>query len=152
MTYLGTLKNRIKIIIFKGHDAELINRHYGKEITIVPTFYRLRKNGEIFFCKEYGHTSITRRNSYTVMYRRIVDTCVSYGQILYFIFIDQPSAVIRKFNTLPAPFYQVPSIISVQQTNIIEVISISNILEKCVFIEIDDVCYVVKLLCTLNVD
>lgn len=129
-------------------DAELVSQHYSRPITAAPTFQRLQKNGEVFSCKEYKRVKC--RNSYTVTYH--TNFCsLSYGQILYFINLDRPSAVVNKFDILPVPL-NVQSVISVQRSTTIEIVPIYNILEKCVFIEIDDTSYIIKLLTTLNFD
>lgn len=134
-------------------EAQLISCHYGRDLIAVPTFKRLQRNGEIFYCQEYRR--VTQRNSYTIMYY-IDSTNLSYGQILYFINIDnRPSAMVKKLHTLPMcdEFHPVQSIVPVQHTTEIQLVDLTNnIFKKCMFLELSDMCYVVKLFCALNMD
>lgn len=133
-------------------EAQLVSQHYSKEVTAITTFKRLQRNREIFYCQEYK--AVKRRNSYTIMYH--TGTNMSYGQIMYFIITadSRPSAMVQKLRTLPIPdeFRPVQSVIPVQLTSEIDIVNVTDNIFKCMFLEIGDMCYVVKLFCTLNMD
>ena len=137
------------------HELQLISQYYGENLSSIPTFLRVLRYGrEILFSVKYSR--VTVRNSFTVEYYSNHDQCSSYGQILYFVCLnDQPAAVIKKFNAgcVPDDFHPVRIIIPVESSPTIEIIDVNNIEEKCIFVQISDtVMYVIKFPDALDVD
>lgn len=80
-----------------AQEALLLSDFHGEEVTTVPSFRRLSRGDEVFFCEQYSR--VKRRNSYTVTY----ENGHKYGQIVYFtLFKNRPAAVIKKLVMLPA--------------------------------------------------
>lgn len=134
-------------------DIQIICQHFDTTVAIVPVFHRLLRDGEVFFGQQY--TRVKVRNSYTVLYADN-DKGLSYGQILYFVYVnDTAAAMMKMLNTLQVPdiFLPTKSIIPVQITSDIKLIDVDNIKEKCVFVDAaDDDHYVIRFLSPINLD
>lgn len=114
----------------------------------MPTFKRLQKGKQTFYCQEY--TKVKKRNSYTIAY-----SLESYGQILYFTLHNgKPAAMIKQLLiSSTQPFSPSKAILETKQSNTKKMIKIDDIEVKVVFVEVsDNVSYVAKLPSTLNVD
>ena len=94
ITYTIWACGSIRSKLVSPAESRLISIYYGADITTVPTFQRLKRDREVFFCQQYSR--VKRRNSYTIAYRQ------HYGHILYFTLLkNRPVAVVKKLLTRP---------------------------------------------------
>ena len=128
-------------------ESGICEEYYGEKITSIPTFKRLQKNGQIFFCKEY--TKVKKRNSYTVIY-----LSGKYGQILYFTWHSgKAAAIVNELLPLPPVFAPAAPIVPVEVITRNVIIDIAEVIEKLVFVKVSNtVAYVVKFPCALDID
>lgn len=140
---LGPVENKT----LSSSESTLISKYFGTQtLTSVPTFKRLKKEDNIYFCSQY--LRVKCRNSYTVVYS---DTL--YGHISFFVlYNNKPAAVIKKLEKLPASDRFLP-LVPVKVTSDFDIISIGAITEKCVFIQTSqNCCCVGKFPCNINTD
>lgn len=134
------------------HESEMISQHYNEVVKAATIFKRLQRRNEILFSEQYSRVKV--RNSYTVLYRAS-SGMLSYGQILYFVCLrNKPAAVIKQLQHLRSPedFQPAKAIVPVTVSPIMEVVNVADIQEKCVFLCVSDVCYVINFPCSLDID
>ena len=148
MYVLGTIEMRN----VPSREALCLEEFYQEVVSALPTFKRLSRDGEVLFCKNYSR--VKRRNSYTVSYMTSCEC--RYGHIMYFTLLkNQPAAVIRRLSVLPNgdQFLPTRAVFPVEVSVELEVIHISEIKEKVIFMSISDTAsYIAKFPSSLNVD
>ena len=116
--------------------------------TILPVFFRLQKGGKTFNSSHY--TKVRVRNSYTVLFRGNE----LFGEILYFTVLKEATAVavIQSFQMHNvSQFFPASHLQQIQQKDILHVIPVSNILEKCVCINVGNT-YICRFPCDVHFD
>lgn len=141
---------KIKVKCLLAQEMHMVNTYYNTQATTVPTFLRLLRDCEIFFSKQY--TRVRIRNTVSYMDD---DGSLSYGQILYFTFMDNRSAAMMSMlQTLPVPesFLPTKSIIPVKFSPVLKLVDFNKIKEKCIYIDTGTSCFVTNFVCALNID
>ena len=133
-------------------DMELVHFQMYNVGTILPVFFRLQKGGKTFYSLQY--TKVRVRNSYTVLFRSVQGNEL-FGEILYFAVLKEATAVavIRSFQMYNvSQFFPASSNIQqIQPTDIVHVIPVSNVLEKCVCVNVGNT-YVCRFPCDVHFD
>jgi hypothetical protein len=141
---------KIDVKTLPEEEAIIVGEFYGEAVTKFPTFKRLSRGGEVFFCLEYSR--VKRRNSYTVTF----GDDHQYGQIMYFVmWNNRPAAVVKKLAALHVPeqFQPENGIVPVSVSETLVVINVCDIHLKLVFITTSDsTFYVSKFPCALKID
>lgn len=130
-------------------ESQRCKDFFERDFETIPTFNRLERNGDMFFCQQY--TRVKKRNSFTIEYGP-----GKFGQIYYFILHEgKAAAVVQQLVLSPIPesFYPTSTLVPAKLSDTYEIIDIETIVEKIVFIEVShSVSYVSKFPSTLNFD
>ena len=127
--------------------------HRGQK---VQTFYRVEINGQVYYSYLYGRTK--KRNSYTVSFTSESDMetrkfgqikkfiCLPQSQLPYAVIqILQPNAIASEcFNSDPAVDH-LSKFFGVDKTDSLEIVPVTFLLHKCVYIEIEQSIYIVEI-------
>lgn len=115
------------------HVAHILKK---QEITI---FHRITHNGQVLYSKSYPR--VKAQNSYTVQFSE--NRHKMFGHILYFTMCDEPTAIISILTPTSSKthfqltFHSLDSrLFPVTATNIVKVVPVKNITEKCIFIDV----------------
>ena len=142
---LGAIERKILL----EDECRVISEFYKEQLTEIFSFKRVQRKGEDFHSQSY--TRVTRRNSYTVTYGGGKFALIKF----YTLHKNKPAAVLQELNilTVPNSFTPTVNIVAVKVTTQIVAISLEDIEDKCILIEIDDSnTYVVKFPCSLTLD
>ncbi len=112
-------------------------------------FYKLQKGPHIYFSSSYSR--VKARNSYTIVYSTGCSEHVHYGQIQYFLAIENTKfavvhrlQIVQKTSTLfSLPFASLDSVIlpvSTPTPASVELVNVWNILDKCIYIDVSTTC------------
>lgn len=99
----------------------------------------------------YGPQRVKTRNSFTIGYVDSITQSTEYGQIMHFTRSEEPVALVRKFSILNArhhfqlTFDSLNSrLFPVSPTDSELLVPLNNIVEKCIFVKIENVCYIAR--------
>lgn len=117
--------------------AQLMN-----EPQSITTFTRVLKDNVIFYSKEYSR--VKTRNSYTVGFMDATTSNIMFGQILYFVILNNEAmAMINVFTSSSAQcafqltFNDLDSrVFPVSSTTHVVAVPVVNIKEKCIFVSV----------------
>ena len=138
-------------LVFLSEEVifELNNYLESKSLPAVPpdkrvqVFYRLRQSGQLYYSSKYGR--VKKRNSFTILYRK--NENILCGHIQQFMIVHgHPLVVVNTIvlkDSCHSHFGLVIKTLDkvlfpVQKTLSIDVIHISEIVEKCIYIATSD--------------
>lgn len=143
-----TVIGALKTVHLEAEIQREVFRRFRITTETASTFFRAIIKGETYYSRAYNRSKM--RNSYTVEY--IANGQQKFGYIEYFISFMSHTAVVVKPHT-PTQDFCYPASLGVLRTNIvpvrvgsaITVISPSNILHKCVCMQLPHCTYIARL-------
>ena len=126
----------------------------------LPTFYRLltKEDTQILYSAHY--TRVPKRNSFTVFFKD-ENECLLFGQIQYFVvFAGDCKAVVKLLTSFDDPqvYFQLTftslnkHLFPVRCTDLIKIVPVSNIKDKCIFMNMDNNSYIARFTSQISFD
>ena len=131
---------KLQVTTLTPEVTETLKEQLGIEVETGLKFYRMKIDGRIYHSNEYRH--VTRRNSYSICY--LEGSEEKFAVIRYFLFVNTCTVAVVTLLTTSSHYCYTPEIpilcsrvVPVISEDDISVISVSSIVCKCVYIDVE---------------